>query len=219
MKNVIYFDWDGTLCSSKISQEANTLRNQFLGSDLSKEELEKMMFNNHNNHYGFVQDLIKKEIGVSNQKTIRTLQAMFFCYFYLKSLDIINENILFNLNELLKFKEENNLKFVIVTSLYEGIIKGALEKLKLDEVFDEVYSCDESLSNKKVDNLRLAIKNNIDNKSLFMIGDRAEDIDAGVENNIETIFCSYGHGDLDYATYSINSFNEIYEIIEKKLEK
>ncbi len=102
-QNVIYFDWDGTLCSSKISQEANTLRNQFFNSDLSKKELENMMYNNHNNHYAFVQELIRKDTGISNPKTIRTLQAMFFCYFYLKSLDNIDENILFNLDEFLEF--------------------------------------------------------------------------------------------------------------------
>ncbi len=115
------------------------------------------------------------------------------------------------------FKKKYNLKFVIVTSLYEGIIKGALEKLSLEKVFDEIYSCDESLSNKKVDNLRQAIQDNIENTSLFIVGDRAEDIDAGINNNLETIFCSYGHGDLNYATYNVNSFDEIYNIINKKL--
>lgn len=219
MSYVIFFDWDGTLCTSKISQNANVMRTQFFESQLSEKELVDMMHNENNDHYSYVQEMIANSVGISDETTIKTLQVMFFTYFYLKDAQKNPENILFDKDVFKKFKEKYDLKYVIVTSLYLGNIKGVLELLDLEDLFDGIYANNEKYTLTKEGNLKQAISDFSNDTALFMVGDRGEDVDSGIKNNLETIYCSYGHGSVTYATYNINSFDEIYNIIEKKLFK
>jgi phosphoglycolate phosphatase-like HAD superfamily hydrolase len=109
------------------------------------------------------------------------------------------------------------LKFVIVTSLYEATIKAVLRILKLEDLFD-VFGCDVTLKEKKTENLKRALNKyneKKDYKPLLMIGDRGEDIEAGKEFSLNTIYCDYGHGDSDFsADFIIKSPEELIKTIE-----
>lgn len=216
-KKIIFFDWDGTLCSKLISQNANLKRTKFFESNLNDDEIINAMHNNNNNHYEHVQETIVKKTGVNDQTTTKVLQVSFFTYFYFEILNDIGEkSLLFDVENFKKFKEENNLKFVIVTSLYEKNITGSLEILGLRNFFDGVFGSTIDLSRTKLDNLNLAIKK-IKGIPLAMVGDRGEDIESGKINNLKTIFCDYGHGDVSNSDIKIEEPEELQNAIKSLL--
>lgn len=53
-------------------------------------------------------------------------------------------------------------------------------------------------------------------KNAIMVGDRFHDIQAGEDNDINTIWCNYGYSDETLeADYEINEFSEILDIIDQ----
>ncbi len=212
MEKIIFFDWDGTLCSTRVSEQANVKRTQFFNSQLTEKELIKLQHNNNNNHYKLIQEIISSKLGVEIPEVTKTIQAILFGNFYIQ--EFRKEDLLFNVEEFKKFKEKNNLKFVIATSLWEGAIKASLKKANIENLFDGVYACPPDLSTNKLQNLERAIKNT-PGTPLVMIGDRGEDINAGKEFNLSTIFCNYGHGQIENATYCIESPKELLGVTKK----
>ena len=218
MKRIIFFDWDGTLASTKLSEQANVKRTKLFCEGVGEKEIIKLQHNNNNDHYGFVQSLIKKETGLDNKNDIKTMQAIFFSFFYLKEVKNLRENsLLFDIEKFKKFKEINNLKFVIATSLWQATIEGVLNILGIKYLFDGVYGCPSDLSTSKQDNLKFAIENE---KGIpkIMIGDRGEDIDAGKICGLKTIFCNYGHGDVSNADINIDHGEKLFYAMGELLD-
>ena len=195
-KRTIFFDWDGTLQSKKVSEYANIKRTQIFAEDLSEDEIIEKQRNSHNDHYAFIQEKMRKK-------------------YYIKYVQENKEKILlFNKEKFREFKEKNNLRFVIVTSLYEVTIKTVLKINELDDLF-EVYGCSVDLRESKQENLQRALENNQDSNPLMMIGDRGEDIEAGKYHNLKTIYCNYGHGNDDYgADKTIDNPEELISTIQ-----
>ncbi|MEC8221067.1 MAG: HAD hydrolase-like protein [Nanoarchaeota archaeon] len=214
MTKILFFDWDGTLCSKRVSEEANILRTQMFESSLNKKELIKLQHNNNNNHYGLVQSYIASYLGVDDLSSsyVKSIQANTFCTHYIHS--ITKEDLLFDVDELKQFKLKHNVKFVIVTSLWEGGIKLSLDKLGIKDIFDGVYGCSHDLSTTKQDNLEKAISE-IEGEPLLMSGDRGEDVDAGIACNLKTLFCNYGHGSVEHANFSIEEPKDLFPMLEK----
>lgn len=215
-KKTIFFDWDGTLYSKEVSQRANTSRFDFFKVQVDKDELIEQQHNNYNDHYALVQSLIGSALNLKDYDNIRMYQAVIFGGYY--NL-IVKENpesyLLVDLNKLKELKEKHNLEFVIVTSLWKGTIEGALNALNKDKIFDRVYALDVDLKGTKKDNIAQAIKDKPENTPIAMIGDRGDDLEAGKYNNLKTIFCNYGHGNVEETTITINKPEELIDAIER----
>ncbi len=215
MKNkIIFFDWDGTLQSKEVSEQANVSRTKFYSKDLSEKEIIKLQHNQNNDHYAVVQDFIRERLSLVNISEIKIFQAVFFSYFY---LNYVKENkdkvLLFDIIKLRELKKRYNLKFVIITSLYEATINASLRIHGIEDLFDGVYGCPVDLSSTKVDNLKEAISK-VEGEPICMIGDRGEDIEAGKEFGLKTIYCNYGHGiDSCGADIVIEDSNKLIEAI------
>jgi len=218
MRRVIYFDWDGTLCSKQVSEEANIRRTKFFLENVDEDKLIEMQHNNDNNHYGFIKEVISNDVGIKPEHKFATmLQTSFFGYNYLKVLQENEQDkfLLFDREEVLNFKKEFDLKFVIVTSLTQNIVENVVDILGLNLIFDGVYGTDDYLIKTKSENLKQAISDNEEDESLIMIGDRGEDIEAGKVNNLKTIFCNYGHGQTNEANLSIENSSELLDSIRE----
>lgn len=217
-QKIIFFDWDGTLYSKEVSQIANVKRTEMFSKDFDKKKLLELQHSNSNNHYGFIRDIIEESQNLKDNNNIKTFQAVIFGFFYNK---IVKENPekykLVDFLELEKLKTKYNLKFVIITSLWIGTFEGALNVLNKNNLFDEIYALDVTLTGTKTDKIKEAIKNNPDSIPFAMIGDRGDDIEAGIENNLKTIFCGYGYGDVNNADITIKEPQEMIGVIEKLL--
>jgi phosphoglycolate phosphatase-like HAD superfamily hydrolase len=220
-KQVIFFDWDGTLQSCKASEYANVKRTQMFANDISEEKIKKLQRNSHNNHYVFVQNLMRQRLSIKNTDELKIFQAVIFGAYYIMYVQDHKENcLLVDMDRLRSLKEKYNLTFVIVTSLYEVTIKTVLEILGLDDLF-EVYACSINLKESKYDSLKQAFKNySKENfQPLMMIGDRGEDVEAGTKLQLKTVYCDYGHGDSDFgADYIIQNPENFIDELEKILK-
>ena len=88
---------------------------------------------------------------------------------------------------------------------------AAREKFGLDEYFSKYFVGEyyDYLDKYKI--LRKEI-----NGDYIMVGDRKEDIEAGLKNNQKTIFASYGYGNPqegDKADYKIDNISQLREIL------
>lgn len=220
MDKVVFFDWDGTLCSKEVSQEANVKRTQFFNPKMSRDEIVQGQHNNNNEHYLSVREQIKNNVGDIGEDYVRTFQATIFGYYYVKTIHESDQDyFLFNRDMLEELKKRFNVEYVIVTSLYEGSINGALKNMDLDSMFDGVYACPTDLSTDKMDNLARAVKDytEIGYKPVAMLGDRGEDIDAGNYHGLDTIFCNYGHGDVENANYIAHNTEDTLKYLKEIL--
>ena len=87
MVKTIFFDFDGTLISKKVSLLANKKRTQFFSKNFDKKNLEKIQRKSYN-HYSIVQNIIKKNLNLdSDMEELALIQAAFFCYFYIKTIE------------------------------------------------------------------------------------------------------------------------------------
>ncbi len=217
-QKVIFFDWDGVLQSTKVSEYANVKRTQLFTENISKEEIIKLQHNSHNNHYKFVQEIMKQKLPIKNLSELKIFQGVLFGAFYIMYTNDNKDSILLiNKEKLKQLKEKHNLKFVIVTSLYEVTMKTTLEIHNLQDTFD-VFGCDVDLGTSKLENMQEAYKkyNPEQYEPIAMIGDRGEDIEAGKHFNLKTIYCNYGHGDHHFdADYTIEKPEELLPIIKE----
>ncbi len=214
MTKILFFDWDGTLCSKRVSEEANVLRTQMFESSIERSKIIELQHNNNNNHYALVQSYIASYLGIDNSSSsyIKSIQATVFCMHYVHSIS--QKDLLFNVEELKQFREKHDLSIVIVTSLWEGAIDLSLKKLGIEDLFDGIYGCPHDLSTNKLDNLKRAILE-VTGEPLLMSGDRGEDIDAGIACNLKTLFCNYGHGSVEHADYTIEEPKKLFSVVEK----
>lgn len=215
-KKIIYFDWDGTLYSKQVSENANFLRTNLIEKSVKKEEIIKLQQNNFNDHYKYVQNLIKENLNIDNILEVKQIQAVLYGFFYNK---IVSENprkyCLIDFEKLKKFKQENDFEFVIVTSLWSGTFRGAFNLLNLNNLFDRIYSVDVNLNGTKQEFIKKDILKNKNSIPKIMVGDREDDILAGKNNNLKTIFCNFGHGNSKIANITINQPNKLFDAILK----
>ena len=90
-------------------------------------------------------------------------------------------------------------------------MEAAREKFGLDSFFSKYFIGEDYDYLEKYNILRKEIK-----EDYIIIGDRREDMEAGLKNNKKTIFASYGYGDLSEAEgvdLKISSIRELVNIL------
>lgn len=220
MKKLIFFDWDGTIVSTKIAEKANLKRTELIQEDFDKENLLNLQRNNGDNHYKLIQDMIKIETGIENSDEIKRMQVYLFSFFYLKYFRANPEKyLLFDLKKLKQLKKEYNLKLIIITGLFKEIIWGNLNKIDPDkEIFDDAWGIENNITGEKFDMISEAMKKYSDYEPFLMIGDKQGDIEPGIKHNLKTILCNYGHGSSSDATLTIEEPSELIPAIERLLK-
>ena len=217
MIKTIFFDFDGNLISKKVSILANKKRTQFFSKNFDKKNLEKIQ-RKSDNHYSIVQNIIKKNLNLdSDMEELALIQAAFFSYFYIKTIEKNPEKYLVvDFKKLKKLKKKYNLKFVITTSLIKPTIYGALNVLKQKDLFDDVFYCDIFLKKTKKDIVNIAFEKYKKHNPILMCGDKLDDIKAGGSIGVKTIQTLFDKKDekIKEADFIVKSSNELIEKIE-----
>ena len=217
MVKTIFFNINGTLISKKVSILANKKRTEFFSKDFDKKKLEKIQ-RKSDNHYSIVQSIIRKSLNLdSDMEELALIQAAFFSYFYIKTIEKNPEKYLVvDFKKLKKLKKKYNLKFVITTGVIKPTIYGALNVLKQKDLFDDVFYCDVFLKKKTKDILKSAFDKYKKYNPILMCGDKPDDIVQGKKIGLKTIQTFFDKKDerIKEADFIVKSSNELIEKIE-----
>ena len=100
----------------------------------------------------------------------------------------------------------------IVSNCQEGYIEALLSTQGLTEYFKDFENFGRT-GKLKAENIRILMER-CDIKKAIYIGDTATDMDAAMKNDIPFIFAVYGMGSVENNRYSINSPEELPEVIK-----
>ncbi|WP_062551979.1 HAD family hydrolase [Peptoniphilus phoceensis] len=214
-KNVksIIFDFDGTLHNTikiyypAFSEGVKILRENGFAKDfeLSEENVSKFLGEKPN----FAYDLLAKDADEKLKKDVMTHVG--------KKMD---ENIASGIGKLykgtVKVLEElyQNYDLYILSNCRESYLENALDVYKIKKYFKNYYAAETFDYIPKDDIIKRERKNL--REEIIFIGDRHHDILAAKNNDLKSIFCSYGFGDESEgkdANYKISSIEELLEIL------
>ena len=222
MVKTIFFDFDGTLISKRVSILANKKRTQFFSKNFDKKNLEKIQ-RKSDNHYSIVQNIIRKSLNLDfDMEELVSIQGTFFSYFYIKTIERnLEKYLVVDFKKLKKLKKKYNLKFVIATSLIKPTIYGALNVLKQKDLFDDVFYCDIFLKKTKKDIVNIAFEKYKKYNPILMCGDKIDDIKAGNNIRVKTIQTFFDKKDdkIKEADFIVKTSNELIEKIESTVKK
>ena len=120
------------------------------------------------------------------------------------------------LEDTLKELSKNH-KLFIVSNCQDGYIECFFKAHKLDKYFID-YECPGRTGLPKGENIKLIVeRNNL--KNPVYVGDTQGDANAAKLANVPFIFAKYGFGNVDEFFNSIDSFDELLEIIEVRRSK
>ncbi|MFV0363387.1 MAG: HAD family hydrolase [Suipraeoptans sp.] len=105
-----------------------------------------------------------------------------------------------------------NYPLYIVSNCQGGYIEVFLESTGLTKYFKD-HLCPGDTGNPKADNIT-AIKNKHHLTSPVYVGDTTGDYDACIKSNTPFVYASYGFGDVPDCTATLNSFDELPDIIK-----
>jgi phosphoglycolate phosphatase len=111
-------------------------------------------------------------------------------------------------------------RLFVASNGLESYVKGVAYHQGIDAYFDGIYSAGEYGTKTKVDLVRLLLDHH-NVRSAWMVGDRSSDVEAGRENNLTVVGCTYaGFGvatdELQGAHYQINAFEQLQDLLRNK---
>lgn len=210
----ILFDWDGTIARPEISQEAAARRLRTLGKNVNKEWLIEVQKDADKPKLN--KKLISKYTGLTDDKELKIIMTDIFKYHY---LGVVNEHASKSLYDgmfdVLKHLHSKGHKIFIASTMRSDIINITLGKLGMDKLFLKVYANTPDLKYSKRDLLEMANKNlgRID----YMVGDKEEDILAGLAVKAKTIHVAWGATEKnhkDKADHVANTPEELLKILK-----
>lgn len=116
--------------------------------------------------------------------------------------------------EVLTYLKNKNYKLIFISNCGKYYMDSVSEYFMLEEYFHQMV-CSEGFNFIP----KYEILNKIKNKygsNMVIIGDRFQDLEAGIKNNIYTIGCEYGFGltgELEKADLLINDIRELKNIL------
>ena len=103
-------------------------------------------------------------------------------------------------------------RLFVASNGMEAYVKSVIAAMNLAPLFEALYSAGEYCTESKVD-LVLMLLQHHHVTSAVMIGDRASDVEAGIENDLPVVGCDYSDfgktSELDGSTYRIRSVREL----------
>ncbi len=124
--------------------------------------------------------------------------------------------------EVLRKLHQQGVKLFVASNGLEPYVKGVAEAHHIHELFDGLYSAGGYRTSSKVDLVRILLKEH-GITSAWMVGDRSSDVEAGKENELTVIGCTYagfgGQEELIGADFYINHFSELLSLYEQCMEQ
>jgi len=190
----VYFDYDGTLHNSiKIYAPAFKKAYDYLvkikkaeNRTFADEEIAKWLGYTNNEMW----DIFMKDLEISHRKQAEQIMKDEMIIQIKKGHAALYENII----EVLKTLKQKGYVLVFLSNCRKEYMQSAKTIFNLDKYFDDMV-CSEIYDNKSKYEVLKIIKNNYPMNQV-MIGDRFHDIEAANYNNIYSIFCEYGYGDM-----------------------
>lgn len=206
----IYFDYDGTLHNSiKIYEPAFRKAYDYLVKInkaeprvWKEEEISKWLgYSSVEMWDSFMKDLderLKKQASSIIGKEM------------LNQINLGNAELYTNSLSTLGTLKERGYKLVFLSNCRIDYMNLSRKKFNLDKYFDHMY-CAESYNFIPKDEILAHIKG-IFPYNQVIVGDRFHDIEAGIRNGIDSIWCEYGFGkdlEAEGSTYRIKDIKEI----------
>jgi phosphoglycolate phosphatase len=117
--------------------------------------------------------------------------------------------------ETLTALHRRGIRLFVASNGLEGYVKGVIAAKGLDTLFEGLYSAGEFQTQSKVDLVRMLL-DEYDLQSAWMVGDRSSDVEAGKENHLFVIGCSYADfgnsKELDEADIVIGKFADLIKL-------
>lgn len=141
-----------------------------------------------------------------------------------KELDILKEgntHLYPHVKEVLSKIKSKGISLFIASNGLEEYIKGVCDYFEITDWFVDLYSAGRFQIDSKDDLVAKLLQDYAVEKAI-MVGDRKSDIQAGKENGLLTIGCTYGfaaEGELSGADYHVDYFQDVFPIIEKQFSK
>ena len=127
--------------------------------------------------------------------------------------------------ELLKGLSKNGVKMYISTAKFEKYANVIVNYFKITPYIQDLVGADAGglhATKTELTKKIIARNNIIDLKYTVVVGDKHMDIEAGKNNNIDTISVTYGFGTIEELrnekpTHLVNSVNELYNLLLNKI--
>ncbi|QGQ97410.1 HAD family hydrolase [Paenibacillus psychroresistens] len=117
--------------------------------------------------------------------------------------------------ETLTTLHRKGIRLFVASNGLEGYVKGVVAAKGLDHLFEGLYSAGEYQTQSKVDLVRMLLVE-YDLQSAWMVGDRSSDVEAGKENQLFVVGCSYADfgnsKELDEADIVIGTFGDLLKL-------
>jgi len=208
----VYFDYDGTLHNS-IKTYAPAFRkgydflvqnNKAPEKTFKDEEIQKWLgYTNYEMWENFMGDLDKHYKNQASKIIGEEMESLM----YLGKGELY-ENAIHVLKEL----KNRGYTLVFLSNCSNRYMETACNVYNLNEYFDDMVCCQMHDYIPKHEILT-KIKNKYPMNQVI-VGDRFHDMESGIKNNINTIFCEYGFGNLDEGKNTTASIKNIKELLD-----
>lgn len=212
-KNIktIYFDYDGTIHDSiriyapafNKAYEFLVKKNKVAPRHWKNEEIKKWLGYTSSamwEHFmGDLEETIKNEASLIIAKEMERQIVTGNARLYDGALEVL---------EQLKFKGYN---LVFLSNCSFNYMEKSSEIFNLNSFFDDMI-CAETFGFIPKHEILHKIKNNYKSNQMI-VGDRFHDIEAAVINNIDSVFCKYGYGDISEGKKASVDIIDIKEIL------
>ncbi len=207
MKNQgILFDLDGTLwevtdttfeCANEISKKYNMKK-------ISKETICKVMGLNKLDAAKLYFPYLEEEKSLNLMEEISNLN--------IKKLTVDGGNVYNGLEDVLKILKDNYELFIVSNTGHKEYIEAFLTSSNLGKYFKNYIAASE-LNISKADAIKKVI-NDYSLEKYVYVGDTIKDFEATNKANVQFIQAKYGFGEDLKTEYSINSINELPDVVK-----
>lgn len=216
LKNIktVFFDYDGTIHESiKIYAPAFRKAYEFL---VENQYAEERQWTEKEISYwlGFSSKEMWKEFMPDLDENTQNEASKIIGKEMLQQLSVGKAILYDGAIDVLKYLKDKGYKLIFISNCGIYYKEMARKSFNLDDYFDEMV-CSEEYNYIPKYEILSKIKDNY-NEDMVIVGDRIQDIEAGIKNNIYTIGCKYGYGndkELHQADYIIESIMDIKKLL------
>jgi len=216
LKNIktVFFDYDGTIHESiKIYAPAFRKAYEFL---VENQYAEERQWTEKEISYwlGFSSKDMWKEFMPDLDENTQNEASKIIGKEMLQQLSVGKAILYDGAIDVLKYLKDKGYKLIFISNCGIYYKEMARKSFNLDDYFEQMV-CSEEYDYIPKYEILSKIKDNFD-EEMVIIGDRIQDIEAGIKNNIVTIGCKYGYGsdkELNEANYIIESIMDIKKLL------
>ena len=160
-----------------------------------------------------LEDLWRKVMPDASEEARRRADALLLQY-ELEGLSEGEGRLYPHVADTLRELKEGGAKLFVASNGLEDYVKGVAEHQNIAAMFDGIYSAGEYGTANKVELVaRLIDDHGLAGQTVWMVGDRSSDVEAGRSNGLKTVGCAYAKygnaSELEQADILISDFREL----------